>query len=154
MLQIHSPDWIFAPYRVDVALDDKAGDKQKDVDERLRVEVYRTFLGNSWSEKGEWKGRYVGGSTAATDTAAGAATPDTASSGDAGNNKAQPHREKELKVELEVVGRKEYYNVREGCKCKFLSVTLLMNIHCDAFDMILLARGSSATAPSVVDDDS
>ncbi len=106
LLQINCPDWTFALYRVDVV-------REGDGEENVRVEVYRTFLGNNWNEKGELKGRFVGGKVVS-----GAGGEGGEGKGN-GNGKDEMTGEKELKVELEVLGRREYYTARERCKLFF-----------------------------------
>ncbi len=90
---------------------DGQGAKTGDGEEHVRVEVYRTFLGNNWNEKGELKGRFVGGKVVGV-----AGGDDGDGNGDGQETMAG---EKELKVELEVLGRREYYTARERCKFSF-----------------------------------
>ena len=65
------------------------------------VEVYRTLMGNAWGDKGELKGRWV------------------AEEGGGGAGK-----KRDVKIELDVLGRKEYYSAREGCTFLPLSLSL------------------------------
>ena len=98
VLQVYCPDWAFAPIRVDVfspATSDRGEAKRTDDD--VYVKTYRTFLGNSWEDKGDSIGSYLGR-----------------------QDDTLRHGEPELKVELNVLGRKEYYSAREGCmSCPF-----------------------------------
>ncbi len=116
LLQINCPDWTFAPYRVDVVREGAgqgtkgAGGVGHGDGENVRVEVYRTFLGNNWNEKGELKGRFVGGKVV------GVAGGEDGEGHGNENGKEDLGGEKELKVELEVLGRREYYTARERCK--------------------------------------
>ena len=94
VLQVYCPDWAFAPIRVDVfspATSNRGETKRTDDD--VYVKTYRTFLGNSWEDKGDSIGSYSGQQ----------------------DDDTLRHGEPELKVELNVLGRKEYYSAREGC---------------------------------------
>lgn len=97
LLNVHSPEWTFAPCRVDVvsvaaaadAGQARAGKKKK----TMKIQVFRTFLGNSWEQRGAVK----------------MLSDDDDGEGEGG-----------VSVELEVLGRKEYYSAREGCMCFIL----------------------------------
>ena len=112
LFQVHCLDYVFAPYRVDVVRESEprvGGGKNKGQGTaRVRVEVFRTYLGNAWTERGELKGRFV----------TGGGDDDAGDSSAAGPGAG----EDELKVELELLGRKEYYVAREGCRFAFLSL--------------------------------
>ncbi|KAI9846170.1 MAG: hypothetical protein M1837_004284 [Sclerophora amabilis] len=56
LLDVHCRDWSFAPLRVDVSsLGEGDKDSAQDGDDQLKVEVYQTFRGNEWKNKGERK---------------------------------------------------------------------------------------------------
>ncbi len=93
--------------------------------ENVRVEVYRTFLGNNWNEKGELKGRFVGGKVV------GVAGGEGGDGNGNGNGQENLRGEEELKIELEVLGRREYYTARERCKFLYLPLHILFGSFCD-----------------------
>lgn len=84
------------------------------------VLVHRTFLGNAWDERGEFKGGFVareGGDAAVGVNGAGGGQTSTAPSEDTGTTATvKAGGEREVRIELDVLGRKEYYSAREGCK--------------------------------------
>lgn len=89
----------------------------KEEEEKVTVEVYRTFLGNSWNEKGELKGRFAAGRVLDLPSQGAAAEGDGA--GGAPEKGRRGAGEQELRIELELLGRREYYTAREGCKFFF-----------------------------------
>ena len=119
LFQVHCLDYVFAPYRVDVVRESEprvGGGKNKGQDTaRVRVEVFRTYLGNAWTERGESKGRFITG---------GGDDDDAGDSSAAGLGAG----EDELKIELELLGRKEYYTAREGCEFASLSLCATCDI--------------------------
>lgn len=87
---------MFGPLRVDVAGASVEGEGvAKEGTER--VDVWQTFWGNEWSNKGEYRGGGTGPAESASTSGAGAKTA-TAT------------------VEVRPEGVKEFYSVRQGCE--------------------------------------
>ncbi|KAI9831062.1 MAG: hypothetical protein M1826_003960 [Phylliscum demangeonii] len=58
LLSVHSPDYVFAPHRVDVV-------RRPAADGAVGVRVYRAFVGSAWDDRGEMKGQSGGDGNAA-----------------------------------------------------------------------------------------
>ena len=111
--------------------------------EKMEIEVYRTFLGHVWDEKGVLKGSSSPSSSSSSSSfSAGSKT----ASGESGggkqgdgvvDGKEEEDRQEDVRVELEVLGRKEYYSSREGCMCLshpifLLSLSMCVPVRCDS----------------------